>query len=175
MIEQLKQDVGRLRSGWSLLTSALQVVPGALLILGNIRRVRAGVDYDAGVFVPLGRDADHPVLTSTAWDGDARSTTGKTLIDLSAVFGVPDGVKAVLLQVAVRDSASAGGDYWIMFGANDTPNAGVVFDCGGQPNDIYRRGTFPVSCNADGDIYYQSNASGTDTLDVVAQVWGYWL
>jgi len=34
-------------------------------------------------------------LTSTAWDGgDAFSTTAKTLIDLSAVFGVPAGVKA---------------------------------------------------------------------------------
>ena len=46
-------------------------------------------------------------LTSTSWDGDSFSTTAKTLIDLSAVFGVPANVKAIYARVFVNDSASA--------------------------------------------------------------------
>ena len=59
--------------------------------------------------------------TSDSWDGDARSTTAKTLIDLSAVFGVPAGVKAVLVGVSMRDSGSAastGGCYLILSPVN---------------------------------------------------------
>ena len=47
-------------------------------------------------------------LTSTSWDGDARSTEAATLLDLSSVFSVPAGVKAVLVRLACRDSAAVG-------------------------------------------------------------------
>ncbi|MDD4465707.1 MAG: hypothetical protein PHY25_03390, partial [Dehalococcoidales bacterium] len=52
-------------------------------------------------------------LTSTSWDGDAFSTTSKTLIDLSTVFGAPAGIKAVLCNVAIKDSASAANDCFL--------------------------------------------------------------
>lgn len=45
-------------------------------------------------------------LTSTSWDGDARSTTAKTKIDLSAVFGVPAGAKGILVRLVARDSVN---------------------------------------------------------------------
>ena len=41
-------------------------------------------------------------LTSTAWDEDSYSTTAKTLIDLSEVFGVPAGVKAVMVKISLN-------------------------------------------------------------------------
>lgn len=112
-------------------------------------------------------------LTSTSWDSDSYSTVGKTLIDLSAVFSAPANIKALLVQVAVRDSASSGGDYYIMLSPNNTAGSGIVADCGGNANDVYRRNTFIVPCDANGDVYYQTTASGAGTLDVVIQIWGY--
>jgi hypothetical protein len=114
-------------------------------------------------------------LTSTAWNGQARSTTAKTLIDLSTEFGVPAGVKAVYVQVAIRDSASATTDAWIVLGADNTAGKGINFGCGGLANDMWARPAAIVPCNTDGDIYYQINASGTSTFDVYLFIWGYWL
>lgn len=113
-------------------------------------------------------------LTSTAWDGDAFSTTAKTLIDLSAVFGVPAGVKAVMVFVALRDSGSAGTDCYFILGPTNSPLVGLAVDAK-SPDDRYSRDELTVPCNADGDIYYQIGASGTDTMDVILQIWGYYL
>lgn len=128
------------------------------------------------VFVPLTTP-----LTSTAWDGDAYSSNGgKTLIDLSAVFGVPAGVKAVLLECAINDSGSltysTNGGAWIVFsGQNDESWGGQGINIEKEPNDAHRNAHMIVACNPDGDIYYRINASGTGTMDVVLRVWGYWL
>ena len=116
-------------------------------------------------------------LTSTAWDGDAFSTTGKTLIDLSVVFGVPAGIKAVLAQLIARDSGSAASTN-IFFGIspNNTDASCPVMAVGrGLPNDtmVYSTGVCP--CDANGDIYYQIVASGSGTMDCWIRIWGYWL
>ena len=120
-------------------------------------------------------------ITSTAWDGDAYSTTAKTLIDLSAVFttptAVPAGVKAVLVQVQCRDSASSGtatNHFSISPSSSADVNA-IVTRCNGMPNDYWASEAGICPCDANGDIYYQCAASGTNTLDVYLQIWGYWL
>ena len=113
-------------------------------------------------------------LTSTAWDGDAFSTTAKTKIDLSEVFGVPAGIKAVLVWVAVRDSASQTTDCFFRLSPVSTGSAGITVNCD-YVNDRYGRHSLIVPCDANGDIYYQINASGTGTMDVYLQIWGYWL
>ena len=120
-------------------------------------------------------------ITSTAWDGDAYSTTAKTLIDLSEVFttptAVPAGVKAVLVQVQCRDSASSGtatNHFSISPSSSADVNA-IVTRCNGMPNDYWASEAGICPCNANGDIYYQCAASGTNTLDVYLQIWGYWL
>lgn len=111
-------------------------------------------------------------LTSTSWDGDAHSTTAKTLIDLSAVFGVPAGVRWVLVYISLRDSGAAGNDCWLSLSPNDTANQGMLVSC--LPvNDRSNRTSAIVPCNADGDIYYQITASGSGTMDVHLQIWGY--
>lgn len=112
--------------------------------------------------------------TSTSWDGDARSTTARTLIDLSAVFGVPAGVKAVLLSVKVRDSASQTSDTYIVLGPTNTAGEGVAVNPQ-YTNDRYNRVVVVVPCDANGDIYYDLTASGAGTFDVIMQVFGYWL
>jgi hypothetical protein len=124
------------------------------------------------IFVPLSAP-----LTSTSWDGDARSTTAKTLIDLSAVFGVPAGIKAVLCNVHVRDSGSDGVTTFIgiILAPNSTSDQGISHSCNGVTNDAKTRATMVVPCDSNGDIYYQTVASGAGTLDVVIEIWGYWI
>ena len=114
-------------------------------------------------------------LTSTSWDGDARSTTNKTLIDLSTVFGAPAGIKAVLVKVALRDSASASGLYYIQFsGVSSGTNYSIVVEAP-PVNDRFGYGQGIVPCDANGDIYYNIIASGSGTMDIYLEIWGYWL
>ena len=114
-------------------------------------------------------------LTSTAWDGDAFSTTAKTLIDLSTVFGAPAGIKAVLCNVAIKDSASAANDCFLCLSPNASALSGPKVACSGLANSMYSYGEVVVPCNANGDIYYQVAASGSGTTNVYLEIWGYWL
>lgn len=136
---------------------------------GNLKSMKNGTHYDVYGFVPLTTS-----LTSTSWDGDSYSTTAKTLIDLSAVFGAPAGIKAVLFRVLVRDSGASTTDCWINLGLTNVSATGVGLRC--MPaNDRWSEGTVVVPCDANGDIYYQIGASGASTMDVYLQVWGYWI
>lgn len=116
-------------------------------------------------------------LTSTSWDGDSYSTTAKTLIDLSEVFGVPAGAKAVLVQLLSRDSGSANSNV-IFFGVgpNDVDASCPVMSVSrGLPNDAIDYAVAICPCDANGDIYYQIVASGSGTMDCWIRIWGYWL
>ena len=113
-------------------------------------------------------------LTSTSWDGDARSTTAATKIDMSSVFsGYPtDKVKAVLVRLACRDSAALGTTgLSIEVGPSATYYYNVsTVAIGG---DVVSSQTAWCSCDANGDIYFQVVASGTNTLDAWLEVWAY--
>lgn len=124
-------------------------------------------------WVTNGGTANAP-LTSTSWDGDAHSTEAKTLLDLSAVFGVPAGVKAVDVYVSVLDSASSTSDTYIILSSNDTSGSGKR--AWPQPvNSRAGRFSFVVPCNADGDIYTQIVASGAGTFLATIQIMGYYI
>lgn len=113
-------------------------------------------------------------LVSTAWDGDSYSTTAKTLIDLSAVFGVPAGVKAVLVKTRVNDSGSAAGSTYLILSPNNKPSTGPYVDkCSGFSNDYIHHQNGLVPCDSNGDIYFQIAASGVGTFDVYFEIWGY--
>lgn len=114
-------------------------------------------------------------LTSTSWDGDSYSTTAKTLIDLSAVFGAPAGVKAVYVRLYTHDSGSASNSCFLILSPNDTAGSSAVSSwpegrANDKPEDSY--GICP--CDANGDVYYQIRASGDGTLDAYIQIWGYY-
>jgi len=115
-------------------------------------------------------------LTSTSWDGDAYSTTAKTLIDLSSVFGAPAGIKGIFVKLAARDSGSSAGYCQLGLSPNSTAYS-MAIQCylQGVANDVYVSANGIVPCNANGDIYYQITASGTGTLDAFIEIWGYWL
>jgi len=131
------------------------------------RKVEQLSTVEGGKLVPLTTP-----LTSTAWDGDSFSTTAKTLIDLSAVFGVPAGVKAVDVLVAIRDSGSAATWCYFILGPTNTALMGKIANCI-PVNDRWGYSSFTVPCDANGDIYYQLGASGAGTMDVIIQIWGY--
>jgi hypothetical protein len=126
---------------------------------------------EGGTFVPLTTP-----LTSTSWDGDSFSTTTKTKIDLSSVFGVPAGVKMVKVKLSARDSGSASHEVYFQLSPNDThlPNAVLLF-LSGTPNNKFRSVSGDCPCDKNGDIYYEISASGTDTMDVYMEIWGYWI
>jgi hypothetical protein len=113
-------------------------------------------------------------LTSTSWDGDAHSTESKTLIDLSAVFSVPAGVRAVLAYTKLRDSGSAAGTPFAMLSPVNTDSIGpYVHKLFGVGNDVYSHYLSVVPCDANGDLYFQLSATGAGTLDVVLEIYGY--
>jgi len=146
--------------------------PGAgnVAYTGSLKSYKNSTEYAGYIFVPLAAP-----LTSTSWDGDARSTTSKTLIDLSAVFGAPAGIKAVALKVMTRDSGSAANETYMVLGPTNTANLGIEVGCAGLANDKWSRDFVIVPCDANGDIYYQIIASGTSTFDVTLEIWGYYI
>ena len=116
-------------------------------------------------------------LTSASWNGDAYSTTAKTVIDLSAVFGVPANIKAVEVRIACNDSASAAtNNLYVAVSPNNTAASNaVIARPSGLTNDYYAEQSGICPCDASGDIYYQITASGASTMDVWIEIWGYCL
>ena len=143
------------------------------LLEREVERLRVGDKADSTAF---GRPVFLTTpLTSTSWDGDSFSTTAKTKIDLSAVFGVPAGVKAVLVKVALRDSGSAAAScVFQLSGISSGTNYSLTAQAS-PINDRYAYFNGIVPCDANGDVYYQINASGSATMDVYLEIWGYWL
>ena len=115
-------------------------------------------------------------LTSTNWDGDARSDESATKLDMSAVFtGYPTtAIKAVLVRVAARDSAAIG-TAGIYFSVG--PSATYYYAAQANPpgGDVLSSNTAWVPCDANGDIYYKIEASGSGTCDCWLEVWGYFI
>lgn len=112
-------------------------------------------------------------LTSTSYDGDETfSTAAKANIDLSAVFGAPAGLKAILVRAAVIDSGSAGTDCRIYLGPSDTAYGGTAFNA--EPiNSRPGRSTQVVVCDSGGNIYIQTVASGAGTMSLYLSIIGY--
>jgi len=115
--------------------------------------------------------------TSASWGGTALSTTGKTVIDLSAFSGsIPENISAVLVSLGARDSESGTVSTWIGLSPNDSAGVLAVTNMlTGMANDVVQTVNGICPCNSDGDIYYQCQASGTATLDAWLSIWGYWL
>jgi hypothetical protein len=120
-------------------------------------------------FVPL-----HAALSITAWDGDARSTSGPTKIDLSVVFGLPANIKAISARLITADSAALGttGLYFAI--GPDTTNylALTAYAIGG---DVRTATNGVCPCDANGDIAFKTVASGAGTMDCWLYIWGYWI
>jgi len=106
-------------------------------------------------------------LTSTSWDGDNKGTGDRATVDLSAVFGVPVGVKAVLMSIQTQGNAA--NDY-IRFGPNSTNN--FTLTCRTQVNSQIAHASGIVPCDANGDVYCYTSG---DVESVYVYIWGYFL
>ncbi len=112
-------------------------------------------------------------LISTSWDGDSfSSVAGGTLLDLSVIFGAPANIKEILLMVRVNDSAALGTPY-LHFSCGPSVTEYHALMCITPGGDVTMQYTQPCPCSPNGDIYYEINASGAGTMDVVLQIWGY--
>ena len=145
------------------------VADGDIYYFGNLIPQRNSTGYYGYAYVPL-----TVPLTSTSWDGDARSDEGWTAIDLQTVFSAPAGIKAVTCFIMVRDSGThpLTAEYFALAAANaGTTQVGIhphgsdmLQDCAGV-----------CACDANGDIWYTCNASGSSTMDVWLYITGYFI
>ena len=106
-------------------------------------------------------------LTSTNWDGDTKTTADRAIVDLSAVFGVPAGIKAVLMSIQTQ--ANAVNDY-IRFGPNSTYNYALICRTTVASQIAHASGIVP--CDSNGDIYCYPSG---DIEGVWVWIWGYFL
>ncbi len=142
-----------------------------LWITGNLTRwLSSGLSYVGYIFVPL-----LSPLTSTSWDGDLFASGNNTLIDMSAVFGAPAGVKAYLFSITVRDtSATDTNDCYIAFCNSAGGSPYISVRAAAEPSK-YLSGTIIVPCNSDGDVYYKVNAGSGSSFMVFMNVSGYYI
>lgn len=106
-------------------------------------------------------------LTSTSWDGDTKSIGDRAIVDLSTVFGVPAGVKAVLMSIQTQASAA---NQYIRFGPDSGNNFALT--CRTTVAGVIAHASGIVPCDANGDVYcYTSGA----VEGVWVWIWGYWL
>jgi hypothetical protein len=148
----------------------MNVIDGILNAINNLTKRISRLEVQGyGQFIPLTTE-----LTSTSFDGDSFSNVGATVLDLSAVFGVPAGIKAALVQVIARDSAAWGTDgLYVAVGANATAEWPLTIRPAG--GDVWLEGLGIVPCTTTGDFSYTINASGTNTMEVYIRIWGYWI
>lgn len=105
--------------------------------------------------------------TSTDWDGDAKAFDSSGIIDLSAVFDLPAGVKAVAVNFIIKDETV--GVHASLHTPGDVTYAGVWIATA-RVNG-YLGGAGIVVCDASGDIaFYQSQ----ELDEVWIMITGYW-
>jgi hypothetical protein len=106
-------------------------------------------------------------LTSTSWDGDVKTSANNGTIDLSAVFGVPAGIKAVLCAMTVYSTTDQ--ISLVLKPDSDASSAPPM-----NPHTIaskYAARAAWVPCDASGDVYFSS--SSASNTNVWLEVWGY--
>ena len=103
--------------------------------------------------------------SSTDWDGDAKN--GNETIDLSAVFGVPAGVKAVVVRLAYEDETP---QVSVMI-SKDSGDIGNGMSLINQVANYWVATVGIVPCDASGDIYWWQNGE-IDSVSLT--ILGYW-
>jgi hypothetical protein len=121
---------------------------GALVYFGDLKVTRGGTDYQLTPPVVL-----PSALTSTSWDGDAKTTADNGVIDLSAVFGVPAGVKTVLVKLI--GASTTVGRY---FGVGPDATMWVAQRVAVANQNVYI-GPAPCACDANGDITFYTDGN----------------
>jgi hypothetical protein len=120
-------------------------------------------------------------LTAAGWSDTAKSS-GTTLVDLNADYGLPNRTKGVYVRLRGRDSGSAGGVASIQLQGYAAPYNTIygTVELDGVNNDVYREGAFYIP--VDPPIYNAQDetpqmriivvATGAGTFDATAEIIG---
>ena len=145
---------GHLAIGHSLIGSA-----GYISYTGDLQSRKGGTNFTGKIVVPL-----TAALTSTSWDGDAKTSGSSGTIDLSTVFGVSAYVKGVLVRIAMRSSVA---DVVMAVG----PSAGnYAVICRNNVTNKYWEGYGLCPTNGTGDIYVYCSGN---IDNAIIEIWGY--
>ena len=145
---------GHLAIGHTLIGSA-----GYISYTGDLQSRKGGTNFTGKIVVPL-----TTALTSTSWDGDAKTSASSGTLDLSSLFGLSAYVKGVLVRMAMRSSVA---DVVMAVG----PAAGnVSLICRNNVVNKYWEGYGLVPTNATGDIYVYINGN---IDNAIIEIWGY--
>lgn len=113
----------------------------------------------------------NPPATSTSWDADAKDVDNNGIIDLSTVFSLPAGIKGVFAKLSAKNTSAAG--KYSSLGADST-NAYALVVTPLSTADIYiSNGPALVPCDANGDIYFKTDAAHGAENTVAIQIYGY--
>jgi hypothetical protein len=120
--------------------------------------------FGSSTFIPLTTP-----LTSTSWDGDSFSTTNKTKIDLSAVFGVPAGIKAALIFFRAKWTSASTSSFMYVRPIGATRYTDIAY----AHDTSYQTSNATVPCDENGDFEFV--VGGANATEVICEIWGYWL
>ncbi len=117
-------------------------------------------------FVPLTTPA-----TSTAFDGDLYDVDNDgTTIDLSTSFGIPAGVKAVTISISGRCPTVGK-----RFSIGPSATYGYALELLSQVSNAYIANSGVVPCDANGDVYFTTDAVHGAEWAIYMRIWGYWI
>jgi len=139
---------------------------------GNLKSVKGGSTYDVYAFHPLTTP-----LTNASFNVTAYSDTSATKIENTSWSStIPSNAKALLLEMAAKDSGSAAATGGERFEIGPTSTYTYAARCwvNGIANDRWAGQHCAVPCT-DGDVWFAVYATGTLTLDTVLRCWGYWI
>jgi hypothetical protein len=131
---------------------------------GTLQSYKNSTTYDVYGFHPLETPA-----TSTSWDGDGKSDSAAT-VDLSSVFGLPAGIKAVAIRLQADEVGTGDGSLSVGPSSSYPQAVKARSNAGVEDNNS---GICP--CDSNGDIYVTVNAQETNSLECTIEIYGYWL
>lgn len=151
--------IGTLAVEGQMIASSAGAGNGTILINDPLARISGGSTYP----VALMRYLTTP-LTSSAWNGDSKTSANNGTIDLSSVFSAPAGIKAILASVYLGVAES--GDSMTMGPSASYTDALYVFG-NADPTEAHESAIVP--CDANGDVY----VAFTGTVEVNWRIYGY--
>lgn len=155
-------STGSAGSTGTIKATAALISGGDTTTYGDLIVRRSAVNYTGHIHIELTTP-----LTSTSWDGDAKTTADNGVIDLSAVFGVPAGVAAV--DVVLLGVATSAGVY---YGVRPASSGHRAVPGRTQVANVYCESAAVCPCDANGDIYFVTSGN---LAGVHLQIWGYYL
>ena len=164
----------RMSGGLTLGITTVDPANGRLVYTENMTPNRGGTNYTSH---PINLRNAYVSFTSSQFIGGQSSGIGRTRIDMSnEVPSLPTAyIKGYYLKIAFRDLLSSTYDAWGCVGATTTLNQGDWFGANGAANNTWSRCKCKVKADANGDIWYNTYGSGTNSIRMVWQVLNYYL